>query len=440
MEITHQIHEGHATLVLAGRFDATWSESVAAVLSECVRAGAHVVRLDLAEVVFLSSAGLRVLLGSYRELSGIGGSLAVTRASEPVHTVLRMSGLSALLQLQAAEAPAATTLPAASVREFEFAGARVEQFDLELDLDRGATMRLRPVGNPVAILEQGRAKSAKPERLSFPKSAFGLGVAAFGREADDDSLGRFGEFLAIGGAAICHADVDGALPDWVLAEGEMFAEAEMLWGLAGEGGFATQLRFEAAESETGVLRASEAMNLALDAAGCDAVAVVMVAETAQLVGAALRALEDRHGDGATRPTSENKHGAALRSLESQPGASVFAFPEIRSRLLFTAESAWTNSLALVVGVVARKAPLAVAPLLRPVVQDGSLLGHLHAAVFPYRPVRKGLLDLDTTVAHLFEDHSVRALLHLVNDWREPVGAGESAFTRGVLWVAPLEVA
>jgi anti-anti-sigma factor len=415
MDITHEIHEGHARLALVGRFDATWSESVAEVLGECIRAGAHVVRLDLAGVVFLSSAGLRVLLGAYRDLSRIGGSLAVTHASEPVHTVLTMSGLSALLQLQVAETPGESAEPAtpdAPVRLFECAGARIEQWDL----DRRATMRLRIVGDPASVFE-GRSTGLPAERLSFPKSALGLGIAAFGRDASD-CLGRFGEFLAIGGAAICHADVEGALPDWMVAEGRMFPEAEMLWGLAGEGGFATQLRFEAAESETGVLRLSEALEIALDAADSAPIAVVMVAETAQLVGAALRTVEGADAN----------------------GNSLFAFPRIRDHLLFTAEPAWTNSLALVVGVVAKQVPPALAPLLRPIVADGSRIGHIHAAVFPYRPVRKGCLDLDSTIGGLFEDRSVRALLHLVNDWREPVGAGESAFTRGVLWISPLEVA
>ena len=54
MEITKDIREGQASLVLVGRFDATWSEGVADVLDECVRAGAHAVRLDLDGIVFLS--------------------------------------------------------------------------------------------------------------------------------------------------------------------------------------------------------------------------------------------------------------------------------------------------------------------------------------------------------------------------------------------------
>lgn len=406
MEITKDIREGRASLALVGRFDATWSDGVAAALDECVRAGAHVVHLDLDGIVFLSSAGIRVLLGSYRELSRLGGNLAVVRASDAVTTVLKTSGLAVLLQLQAVQAaPAPGTQP--PERRFEHRGARIEQWSL----DRDARMALRTVGDAAANLH-GRSASPSPLRVAFPASAFGLGTAAFGRDAAD-CAGRYGEFLAVGGAAICHANLDSALPDWVLAEGAMVPEAEMLWGLVGEGAFATELRFEAAESATGTLTMAEVGDLALEAAGPGPLAIAMVAETAQLVGAALR----------TSPP---------------PGSSLFGFPAVRERLLFTAEPAWTGSVALVAGVVARSAPASLAPMLRPLLADGSLLGHLHAAAFPYRPLRKGRLDLGATLAHLFEDESVRALLHLVNDWREPLGAGQSAFTRGVLWCSPLE--
>lgn len=408
MEITKDIREGQASLAMVGRLDATWSEGVAQVLDECVRAGAHVVRLDLQGIVFLSSAGIRVLLGYYRELSRLGGNLAVVRASDAVTTVLKTSGLSVLLQLQ----PVSTAQPAGGEqpeRRFEHSGARIEQWSL----DRGARMRLRVVGDAGAMLE-GRVAAPASSRLAFPKSAFGLGAAAFGRDAAD-CAGRHGEFLAVGGAAVCHANIDSALPDWVLAEGQMVPEAEMLWGLVGEGAFADELRFEAAESATGTLTMAEAAGLALDATDGAALAIAMVAETAQLVGAALR-----------RPPAGD--------------SSLFGFPAVRDRLLFTAEPAWTNSVALVTGIVARNAPPSLAPLLRPLVADGSLFGHLHAAVFPYRPLRKGRLELDATLAHLFEDESVRALLHLVNDWREPAGAGQSAFTRGILWCSPLEAA
>jgi hypothetical protein len=96
----------------------------------------------------------------------------------------------------------------------------------------------------------------------------------------------------------------------------------------------------------------------------------------------------------------------------------------------------TLGVALAVGVAAR-APSALDPFLRPLALGSPLSAHLHAATFPYRPLRKGRIDLRESVQMLFESESVQSLLHLLNDDREIVGGGESAFVRGACWVGPL---
>ena len=65
------------------------------------------------------------------------------------------------------------------------------------------------------------------------------------------------------------------------------------------------------------------------------------------------------------------------------------------------------------------------------------MGHLHAAVFPYRPLRKGRIALKPSVTELFDGQSLQAVLHLISDSRAFNGAGESEFFRGAVWIAPL---
>ena len=69
----------------------------------------------------------------------------------------------------------------------------------------------------------------------------------------------------------------------------------------------------------------------------------------------------------------------------------------------------------------------------------SLQGHFHAAVVPYRPLPGGAIELAATVARLFEPGRIDSILHLIGDSRPIVGAGESTFTRGVIWYVPLAV-
>jgi hypothetical protein len=95
---------------------------------------------------------------------------------------------------------------------------------------------------------------------------------------------------------------------------------------------------------------------------------------------------------------------------------------------------------LVGGFAARRPPPQLAGHLRPLDRDGALAAHLHAAVFPYRPIRRGRIGLDETVRTLFDGQSVLGLLHLLNDWRPGSGAGQTCFHRGALWCAPLTLA
>ncbi len=77
-------------------------------------------------------------------------------------------------------------------------------------------------------------------------------------------------------------------------------------------------------------------------------------------------------------------------------------------------------------------------MLRPLGKDGGATGHFHAAVFSYRALQRGELNLRTEIQALFNTESLQGLLHLLPDDREITGLGESEFLRGALWTGPIE--
>ena len=97
--------------------------------------------------------------------------------------------------------------------------------------------------------------------------------------------------------------------------------------------------------------------------------------------------------------------------------------------------------ALVVGVVAAASPAdpAVAALVRPLdpAGDRDLVGHVHAAVFPFRPVRREPGPPGELVAALAATPPV-AVMHLLTDPAPLVGSGRSELVRGVVWFGPLD--
>ena len=276
----------------------------------------------------------------------------------------------------------------------------------------GASLRCKAVGTP-ELLEGCRFAVEHCRPMRFPDGTFAVGLGAFGREFADCQA-RFGEFLAAGGAA-AYLPTDGTnVPDYLVSSGAMVPELNLLYALVCEGSFAQLARFEtkAGEGPVGLAALAEGC---LEIAAADAVGIVMVAESAGLMGAALR------------------RSPALEPSDAAP----FGYPQIREWLSFTSERAYPRSLALVVGVAARAERPLLTAMLRPMTAQPWPAGHFHGAAFSYRPLQKGAIELKPTVSILFEAETLQGVLHLLADDRDIVGVGDSEFVRGGCWIAPI---
>src|SRR5262249_7065062 len=84
---------------------------------------------------------------------------------------------------------------------------------------------------------------------------------------------------------------------------------------------------------------------------------------------------------------------------------------IREWLSYSPERTHGRSVALVAGIAARKdsgnGAGRLFSMLRPIGVASWPLGHFHAAAFPYRPLKEGILDLRTIVRALVEGGAVR---------------------------------
>lgn len=407
MDITTEKSGDLFVLRLNGRLDASWCGHVKTSLDAAVRGGEHRLQLDIAGVNYISSAGLRVLLSTYKQLKAIGGRLAVVNASSSVREVLELAGLDLLMLDSASGAVGAT---AGEGRTHDSTSARFEIFDSPADAS--FTVSVESVGEPAA-LAQGIGERSPLRSVRFTADGFALGVGALAADATD-AAPRLGELLAVAGNA-AYQPADGSTrPDFMVSEGALVPQGQLLVGLVGDGLPRRLARFEAT-SDRRTVGISELAATALELAGSPAVVLVALTETAGLVGAALRQSPATAGDRASR----------------------FGFPAVRDWLSFSSEWTHRDSTSLIVGVAACPGtPLD--PLLRPLGTGPDLLGHIHAAAFPYRPLQKGRIELGASVASLFEASALQSILHLLSDPREINGAGESEFYRGALWFAPIK--
>jgi anti-anti-sigma factor len=407
MQITRTLEAGVMHLTVGGRLDGYWADHLDNALSEAVREGHHHLRLDLSDVTFLSSAGIAALMKFYKQLSRINGSFAVVNPSNSVRLVLEMTRLSAVLI--APDTPPSVSAEAAprAGRPLEREGIVFEVFDTPA----ATGLRCHAVGSDAPL---GAASFTEKDCVSLGSHSptFALGLGAFG-EGFEDCRARFGEMLSVAGAT-GYQPADGTnVPDYLLASGALPDDVRFLYGLECEGEFTRLIRFESQQTggAVGMLALLESI---VAIVGTAAVGFVMVSEASGLVGAALR----------------RSPAAPLEDDE------FFAHPGVRARLTFTAERAFPRSMTVSAGVLVTGEAAAGAPCVRPL-GAGGLSGHVHAAAFPFRPLRKGEIELKESVASLFEHEQLLGVLHLLHDDRGAAGAGESEFIRGACWAGPI---
>lgn len=86
------------TAALSGDIDHHAAREFRAALDEVIaRSRPELLILDLAEVGFMDSSGIGLILGRLRTVREVGGEILIKNARNEIAEVIRLSGLSALL-------------------------------------------------------------------------------------------------------------------------------------------------------------------------------------------------------------------------------------------------------------------------------------------------------------------------------------------------------
>jgi anti-anti-sigma factor len=416
VEITKQVLGEIVELTVQGRVDGYWADHLAAAVDQEIRQGSHNIRLDLSQVPFLSSAGIGTLVRLYKDLNAIHGTFAVSNCSRNVLKILQLSKLEDVLVAKPSSAASRGQIPADAPRKIHLPEAVYEVYPL----DPNARVDCRKLGDPGPLENCGfREEHCRP--MQFSESSFAIGLGALGEDFEE-CKGRFGEFIAAAGS-VAYLPTDGTnVPDFLLAAGDSTPEVQVCYGIAchgaGQQPFSSLIRFEA---KAGVpVTLTTLVESCLELTKSQQIGIVIIAESANLVGAALR---------------RSPVAATVQQ-------SAFEFPQIRDWLSFTTERAYANRVAFVAGIATRGNPGDLAAIVRrfPKTSGAAFSGHFHAAAFSYRPIQKGQIDWKTSIRALFEGHALEGILHLLTDDRSISGGGESELVRGACWIAPISTA
>lgn len=103
VEIKERKQGSVLVLNISGRLDAVSSPAAEKKVFESIHGGEHFLVINFAEVSYLSSAGMRMLLATTKRLKALSGKMVVCCVPANVMDVLKMSGFDHVLELAASE-------------------------------------------------------------------------------------------------------------------------------------------------------------------------------------------------------------------------------------------------------------------------------------------------------------------------------------------------
>ena len=407
-------------LKLKGRIDASWSLRLKEAIDEIIRNGSYNIVLDAADVDYISSAGIRVLLMSYKELKALNGSFAVLRPGENVSSIIKMMGLSAFfdcsefeLEINKRSDGGASASGSAAAGGAAPNYGTINGIDIDVLFKSDYCASVKIIGDMDKIGSFSYVKT-DARRLANSSKTIAFGLGALGPDGQN-SIESAGEFLSVCGFAAYMPSDGSKKPDYMTASRDFMPEINYLYSAICDCDYSAAFTFKSHQANSR-LRFSDIVKTAHDVANRDDILVVIIGEVGGIVGASL----------STPPFASN----------NKPSSAPFGFPQIRDNFNITSEPAYNGHIAICAGISSsRPTPdPAAAKFSRPLASGSILSGHFHAAVFEFMPLKKNSASPVELVAALYEKKEPEAVLHLINDWREVNGAGETEFVNGACWI------
>ncbi len=101
LEITREDRGEEVFLRCSGRLDANQAGHLNEAIDRLVREGKYHISLDLTEIEYLSSAGIRSLMTQYKNLKAVNGDFAIVEMSAYVRQILGMVGMAGMFSREA---------------------------------------------------------------------------------------------------------------------------------------------------------------------------------------------------------------------------------------------------------------------------------------------------------------------------------------------------
>ena len=99
LEIAKNINGDNVKLTLKGRLDTNTAYDLQNAVSDCIETVKELV-IDVKDLEYMSSAGLRLLLIFHKTIDARGGKFIVKYPNEDIYSILDMTGFTSFLNIE----------------------------------------------------------------------------------------------------------------------------------------------------------------------------------------------------------------------------------------------------------------------------------------------------------------------------------------------------
>ena len=408
---------------LSGRLDATCAEEVREKFNMQLNLGHNRLVLDMEEVDYLSSAGIRVLLTLWKRIDKLKGKVKLACVQSYPLSVLKISGFLTIFSMyktirEAIESFTKTNGPKEEISQV------VETFQtpeavFKFIKHNDKSSRIRVTGNNLDFL-YARCSRDSIVSESISNIKYSLGIGAMG-EKEDDYFNRLGELMFVGGTVVWVPTDGHNIPDFLIPMGEVEeVKVHTTFNIVLDGTFNEIVRFEASDLKKGISLKTlyhELFKLSRS----------RIPEFRGLLGLVMRAdVEAIFGVGIKQaPIIEN----TPKNRES-----ITHRANIKDWLNFQIEPEYENTSALVVGIGLDlnsnfdSSQLQTIFYIDPKASRSQLL-HNHAAIFEFLPESISNYKLEDEINTVISSSEFIGMEHLLD---------RSTFKKGILGLSYIQ--
>lgn len=397
--LEHTITEESAIkcIALKGRIDALTSSDVGRILDALILEGERTLVVDMTSVNYVSSAGLRALLMSQKELKKVGGEIILLGMIKTVFDVFDMSGLTGVFRILKDRGEIAGLLRSdrqdGVVNSFEDDIIRIEW--REKEAGKGT---LFTVGSPDKTESSGYSErdvvAVKAEEMKH-----GCGLAVLG-DTYEEYKRLFGESMVVNGNFFFYPAVKHSSVDFLIsADRDPAITYKFLHGFGFNGPDRYVLSFQGKDTPLG-------LDFLIDSffrvSPADILGITVIAESKGIWG---------------------MHMKQVPLLEHKPlnGKSIFDKENFSAWVDFPLDPSYGNHVVVATGIAARDRSC-LRPEKQSLIAEGGRF-HIHAGIFEKAPIGRNPGDFDKELMRVIGELQAYRVQHLLSRSRFSSGMG-----------------